>query len=73
MQAQSHITVTVRRLPLVTTPHEVLDATVTIQAASQTRVMLIVQEGEATDQSMSEGLFVSLVTTFMALTVMETV
>ena len=59
MQGHNHITATVRRLPLVTLPREFLGATVTIQAASQTRVMLIAQEEGATDQSMSEDLFVS--------------
>jgi hypothetical protein len=59
MQGHNHITVTAHRLPRAIRLREVLGVTVTIQAASQTRVMLIAQEGEATDQNMSEALFVS--------------
>ena len=59
MQVHNHIIATVHRLLLATRPRGLLGATVTIQAVSQTLVMLIAQEVGGTDQNMSEGLFAS--------------
>lgn len=59
MQGRNHITVTAHRHPSARLLREPLGVTVTIPAASQTRVMSIAQEEEATDQNMFEDLFVS--------------